>query len=131
MKSMCTVVLVTLLGISSLMAADQAPVPSEQVRKDLHGQSVTFTKPFGFFKVGDSMRLLGSNEIQRVRIKGIKSEGTTTKLEIAFQFVGMKIGENKQFLKGAGIAVYKKGGNRFEFVEFNSTSAGEIVPAPK
>jgi len=96
----------------------------DQIKGDLDGQSVVFTKPWFFFKVKDQMTL-AKDELADIKPLSSTLKGDTLTVRVAFRFVGMVIGQDNQWLKATGSLTYRVEGGKYRFVTFVSTSAGE------
>ena len=131
-------VLVGLLFVAGLLASAGSPQvtsaqevsytgPSvDQIQGDLAGQRVVFTKPWGFFKAKDSMTLTDTDDhVSDVKVLDSMPADDTLTIDIAFKFVGMVIGGNKNWLKATGTMTYQVENAEYQFVKFVSTSAGE------
>jgi len=96
--------------------AQQAP-SVDQIKRDLHGQSVVFKKGFLILNPGDSMGI-GPESVRDIKIQSTKPAGETVSVHIAFEFVGVTLGGEKQWLKASGNVEYKQTDGTYEFVKF-------------
>lgn len=100
-------------------ATTASPGPSvDQVRQNLDGQSVRFNEGWMILNPGDGMGI-GPESVREIRIASTARAGDTISVAIQFEFVGMTLAGEKQWLKASGLLSYRVKGADYEFLKFS------------
>jgi len=119
-----TVILCVATFARTSLCGDESPNDSGgptigQVRSDLKGQSVRFNKPFFIISKGSSMGI-GPDSVRKLKVLSSARQGELCTLELAFEFIGVRIGGEPNYLPASGTMTYRVKGGDFEFLSFSA-----------